>query len=623
MRAQRTTGAGARAPAAAATSATAPSLRRANELDARVKALRAEARTGLASNEVRRTLIKEELRPPPRPIPAPPVPSRRTAPTNIGFLSSAPSKGSSSASLGSSTAVTRPRHPSIQVETTGDSEIPAAWLTGDFRLDESSEPFTSHSPLPSSAATSSSADAAAADAASTKGTESSSVDVSRYLSYANAQRAYEALCHAAQDVVYDVPYEEKLRRVESRDGRTGLATSWTSRRTSAAAPLITNTFILNRGRTALGEEPRVQSSRGVPRTQRNASPSPYTPPSSSHGTSARHSLRSQPSLHSERLPSRDTLSAPPAVATSFVGTAVVRSSAASYATSLRQLVQTQREQNALAEQRGRLYHNFSPSSPTAAEGTEVEAEWRTRVSAALTIAVCPACEAMFEYALTSTPVVGAGEEERSEKGATKEDDGTGGALGVAKVCPHCGATVDVSAEATAATAAAHRWWLPPQPLPPQTTAAGSAATTSFDALPSSVEPTVANGAASSSGCGTDSVGFAEGDGEESFAALIARIRASKNKAAARTGSAAVHQTAPSASISMDVSGTRKSYSKGHASVGQDSGGVGPLQPSPSVPLSALAAPAPLDPMVPKLRKALNHLYFFELMKGGTNSTGNA
>ena len=36
-------------------------------------------------------------------------------------------------------------------------------------------------------------------------------------------------------------------------------------------------------------------------------------------------------------------------------------------------------------------------------------------------------------------------------------------------------------------------------------------------------------------------------------------------------------------------------------------------------LSVLAPPAPLDPMVPRLRAALEHLYFFELMKGASKS----
>ncbi|KPI84854.1 hypothetical protein ABL78_6082 [Leptomonas seymouri] len=625
MRTGRTPGTATHAREAAA----AP-LRRVDALDARVKSLREEARTGLASSEVRRTLIKEQLRPPPRPIPAPPMPSRRTAQPHIGLLPSASKVGSS---LGSSTALPIAHHPSIHVETAGDDELPEAWLIGAFQLDAPPETSTSDARV-SSSSTAPSPAAPAASAPATRAQERG-VDVS----YANALRAYEALCRAAQDVAYNVAYEEGLRRVDTRDGITGLATSWISRRVTA--PLgSSDTLIFSGGSVAPVEEPRAGSSYSDTSTQRTTSLALYSPPSSSHGAAdafsasparsslySSHSQQSQRSSLSVRQPRSASTLAPPVIATSTVGTAVVRSSAANFVTSLRRVVKAQREQGAAANQSGRLNQLCFPLS-TAVED-EREPEWRTCVAAALTIAVCSSCNAMLEYALDAKSMSGVESNEGKEAEVEGGDEKTA-APGSTTVCPRCGAAVEAAATTAAATAACR--WLPP----PQAPAAGSDAAALPDSLhrsakkesnmevphSSAVQCSVKNGEPRSNGCGTDSAGFALGDGEESFAALVAGIRASKRRAEAHTQSASTTHATLSTPTAMDAATVKPPESRHRGPVGSASGGTAPSQPPHSLPLSTLPVPAPVDPMALRLRAALRHPYFFELRRGGADRNGN-
>ena len=667
--------------------------RKVNAIDARLDALREEARTGLASHEVRRTLIKEELRPPPRPIPTPPAQARR----GVSRHTSSPSAMTTSASaspLSLPGHVNGVRHPSTtHVETAGadDDDLPAAWLIGEFQVDgAAAESITAGSALSSSPSLATSDDTSPAAAVSPSPhaeAKGSRVEVGSRASYANALQAYKTLCSTANDVVYDVLYEEGLRRVESRDGRTGLATSWLTRR--ASAPLLGSATALFA--VATGSNPaQMRGSEGEGRlgsfhgqlSGQHAASAMFpcaSPSSSSCGLAAavasppsrsslyttaslpRQRSRGPSSVCSDRPPLRkptpSSTAAPHGTTPSSVGTAVIRSSAAHYATALRQLVRAQREQGeSPRDARGRLNStrvssssffssSFSPSSVFATDAVKDGAdsvEWRTRVAAAMTIAVCPSCSAMFPHTLTATPETASpcsataglttekhrAEERQSEAGASVE-------------CPRCGAAVDLSAAITPAC----RWLLPPPSTRPDIVTTASTSLTAASATTASTaavyplfstlcrteeagsavrqqpsvqqRPARREAAGTTDTCGTDSVGFAEAEGEESFARLVARIRASKKEAEQHAPPASAKTTASTsteATAALTTSGATQ-----QASVGSEAGGQ--ILPFSSLPvsLSVLAPPAPLDPMVPRLRAALEHLYFFELMKGASKS----
>jgi hypothetical protein len=608
-----------------------------------VKALREEARTGLRSSEVRRALIKEELRPTPRPVPTPPPPqsqSKRT--THLHTAQSA-------------------RRLSARVEAGSSGDVlPAAWLAGDFQLDA----FPDAASFSSSSETLSPLDRVTLPAVAEcamEGLKTKKVDAAAHADYASVLHSYEALCRAASEVAYDAPLEDKLRCVESRDGRTGVATSWIARRGSAPLlqtnPAVWQTAARGGGgaasppATASAEEAmRRATSRNVTTTSHAFSHALYTPPpSSSYGnatfaspptrssvnstaSSSRQPSRSPSSAHSLRQPRKGSKSTTPTVST--VGTAVLRSSAANYATALRQLVKAQRVQTTVPDTWGRL--TSSSFSSSVVEGEPLRAmEWRMRVAAAVTLAVCQSCGTMFPCTLAPDTATAGAEEGLDHQGGgeMKGDarDACGGGAAAAAVCPRCGQPVDVSAK-TAGAVETCRWMLPP---PPQTAAAP--ATTS---IPSKEEeervpmnqpsPQQASTEATASaadvsghgnGCGTDSVGFAERDDKVPFAVLVARIRAARGDAAAHASSPPPQsaRTTAATSTGTDAAEVQSDASQHGVPGASTAARVALSQLSSAVPLSRLKAPVSADPMASKLRTALSHLYYFELTRGGTKS----
>lgn len=502
--------------------------------EARVEALREEARSGLASSDVRRTLIKEQLRPPPRPIPTPPAKPRQHT-----TLSSVPSSSAP--------------HVSVHAEAAGSAEdsLPAAWLQGAFSLDDTP-----------------SAPTAQALTSSTR-------------NYQSAQQAYEALCAVADSVDYDVPYEEGLRSVETRDGDTGVATSWITRRASAP-PLGSSATPLPRHRATSA----TASASSPKHALTDAAHSLYTPSPSAHGVAnasappSRASLYSTPSTavpsERSRRSSRGatTLSGRPSgqLPAATVGTAVLRSTAADFATALRRRVQAQRGESS-SSSRGRLgalaHSSVNDVWPEHAGDEGGAATWRTSVTAAVALAACPSCETLFQRALDATAL-----------------------------CPQCGKTVSVKAATSLeGTPQQQRWLLPPPPTP---------------TLPSPPQqheqrspPPPAPFTSAGEGCGTDSIGFPSEDGEDSFTALVARIRASKHAAVAVTSKSAA-TTCPS---SMG----------GRQSVAAGDGRSNPASVPPSQPV-AVSAVAVVDPMVARLRTALSRPYYFELARSAQRSS---
>lgn len=497
--------------------------------------------------------------------------------------------------------------------------IPAAWFHGDFQLDASTEA----SPVP-------------ADAASMP--KAGGADVASHVSYQHALHAYEALCTVANSVNYDVPYEEGLRSVESRDAGTGLAMSWITRRASAP-PVGVHTVQLH---SSNAPSAGVQASRVGSAVRAQPAPplSLYTPPPSSHGvlrssSSSSSSFSSPPSRRSlsstltptsrsaqqqrsqvGRRPSQ-LASSPATVST--VGTAVMSSSTAHYVTALRHAVQAQRRHSACGKRGNGRLDRFASSSrfPGGADAAdeEEEAEWRTCVEAAVTLAVCPACAAMFEHVLNTLSALGeGGDAATTTRDHTRNENNGGDAIGLrTTVCPRCAHIVPVRV----ATAPSQRWMLPPAvdhagaERPPTVSATSPLPPPSLPPPPPTVSPASVVVAASAGTCGTDSVGFACDDGEETFAALIARIRASKKEAADHTSPPprTSTSTAASTSTSTDADGDAARHAPRHVSVGVD------------MSESALAVPPPsqhaVDPMVSRLRAALSHLYFFELTTGNS------
>ncbi|TPP53119.1 hypothetical protein CGC20_30075 [Leishmania donovani] len=599
-----------RGTTAAAHAPVQPSLR---ALDEHVQMLRAEARTGLGSRDVRRALIKEELRPP-----------RVVCGGGGARGPKAPSLTTGSAASGSVTA-------SAGADG-GIADIPSAWLEGDFHLK-------------SAVADGGGAAAAfrpacvrfAGEATATMSTGAAPLPPDS----SNALRTYQALCAAADEVDYDVSYEEALRQVEDRDSQTGLATTWRTRR-RPSAPLPFSSMAVTA--SALSWDARGERStcaggvEAAGNLRSAASHELYTKPPSRPSAAGRGTAgRLSAALSASR----------PALQAS--GTAVARSSAATYAMALRQRVQEQRE---YASRVGGGPPRSS-STPAVWRGREdnegsggaAALEWRTRMTAAVTVAVCPSCAAWFERALQQ-PQRPLPSEEARQQTAGESD------YAPRCCCPRCGHDVDTAAGADTPAGAGPRWvW-----APSAATGLSEAIKRDFDGTPARVidsavarcpqQPSspasaarhrITNGAGSET-CGTDSVGFAEsgnGGEEESFAALVARIRASKRRAqedaeggnaTATSVSEARARQAPlsSASIaplhpSTELAPATAPKGVGISRVCIETGMSGetmsfppaaPLSGPPS--LSELTLPARVNPFAQRLRVALNRLYFYDL-----------
>ncbi|CBZ32853.1 ecotin, putative [Leishmania donovani] len=638
-----------RGTTAAAHAPVQPSLR---ALDEHVQMLRAEARTGLGSRDVRRALIKEELRPP-----------RVVCGGGGARGPKAPSLTTGSAASGSVTA-------SAGADG-GIADIPSAWLEGDFHL--------------KSAVADGGGAAAAFRPACVRfaGEETATMSTGAAPlppDSSNALRTYQALCAAADEVDYDVSYEEALRQVEDRDSQTGLATTWrTRRRPSAPLPFSSMAVTASalswdaRGErsTCAGGVEAAGNLRSAASHELYTKP-PSRPSAAGRGTAGRLFAAlsaSRPALQASVI-SAATSSAITTTrrmkaqvsrscgggggggafsSLSTEGTAVARSSAATYAMALRQRVQEQREYAS------RVGGGPPRSSSTPAvwrgrednegSGRAAALEWRTRMTAAVTVAVCPSCAAWFERALQQ-PQRPLPSEEARQQTAGESD------YAPRCCCPRCGHDVDTAAGADTPAGAGPRWvW-----APSAATGLSEAIKRDLDGTPARVidsavarcpqQPSspasaarhrITNGAGSET-CGTDSVGFAEsgnGGEEESFAALVARIRASKRRAqedaeggnaTATSVSEARARQAPlsSASIaplhpSTELAPATAPKGVGISRVCIETGMSGetmsfppaaPLSGPPS--LSELTLPARVNPFAQRLRVALNRLYFYDL-----------
>ncbi|KAG5504555.1 hypothetical protein JIQ42_06390 [Leishmania sp. Namibia] len=587
-----------------------------------MQTLRAEARTGLSSQDVRRTLIKEKLRQP--------APSRfATASAGVG----------------------------------GDiAELPSAWLEGDLNLESTvnDKGGASAASLPAGAhlagATTSTTCACPAPSSSAPSA---------------ALRTYEALLTAAEEVDYDISYEEALRHVEERDSETGLAITWRTRCRASVPQLFSSTAVTASAgsREEGGECLMFEGGATAAGSLRPAASSElYTTPPSRPSVAGRSATcRLSAALSASRPASQASIAS---AATSSItatnrakrdaprskgggvggfplsteGTAVVCSSAATYATALRQLVQGQRR-HASGVGSGPL-----PSGSTSAawisrehnecDGGAAALEWRTRLTAAVTLAVCPSCNAWFERTLQQ-PQRRRPSEETLKRDVWNAKDAS------RCCCPRCGHDVGADTPATAAAAGAGpRWaW-----APLATTAGCEATPRDFNEAPERViDPAIArcpqqpsslasaaihrntNGVIGET-CGTDSVGFAEsssdGSKEESFAALVARIRASRLRAqegAERndmmTPSATeVHiRQSPLSNTSIvplrppaQLTPTTVPASVGTLHVCAETDMRGKTAPSRPLPLSEPTAPARANPFTQSLRAALSRLYFDDL-----------
>ncbi|KAG5509215.1 hypothetical protein GH5_06295 [Leishmania sp. Ghana 2012 LV757] len=592
-------------------------------LDAHMQMLRAEVRTGLSSQDVRRTLIKEKLRQP--------APSRfATASAGVG----------------------------------GDiAEIPSAWLEGDLNLE---------SMINDKGGASAASFPAGAHLAGATTSTTSACPAPSSSAPSAALRTYEVLRTAAEEVDYDVSYEEALRHVEERDSETGLATTWRTRCRTSVPQLFSFTAVtasagsreergeclmFEGGATAGGSfrpaasselytTPPCQSSvAGCSATCRlSAALSASRPVSQASIASAATSSSITATNKAKREAPRSKGGGVGAFPLSTEGTAVVCSSAATYAKTLRKLVQEQRR-HASGVGSGPL-----PSGSTSAawfgrehnerDGGAAALEWRTRLTAAVTLAVCPSCNAWFERTLQQP------QRRRPSEETLKRD--VGNAEDASRCCcPRCGHDVGADTPATAAAAGAGpRWaW-----APPATTAGCEATPRDFNEAPERVVdpanarcPQQPSSLASSTihrntngvigeTCGTDSVGFAEsssdGSKEESFAALVARIRASRLRAQegversdTMTPSATeVHtQQSPLSNTSIvpprpptQLTPTTVPASVGTFHVCSETDMRGEMAPSQPLPLSEPTAPARANPFTQSLRAALSHLYFDDL-----------
>ncbi|KAG5482661.1 hypothetical protein CUR178_06698 [Leishmania enriettii] len=585
--------------------------------------LRAEARTGLSSQDVRRTLIKEKLRQP--------------APSRFATVSSG---------VGG-----------------GIAEIPSAWLEGDLYVASTvdNKGGASVASLP-------------AGAHLTGGTTSTTSACRAPSSSAPsaALRMYEVLRTAAEEVDYDVSYEEALRHVEERDSETGLATTWRTRCRASVPQLFSFTAMTASAgsREARGERLMFEGAATAGGSFCPAASSELytTPPSRPSVVGCSATCRLSAALSASRPASQASIASAAtsssitatnrakreaplskgggvgAFPLSTEGTAVVCSSAATYAKTLRQLVQEQRR-HASGVGSGQL-----PSGSTSAawigrvhnerDGGAAALEWRTRLTAAVTLAVCPSCNAWFERTLQQP------QRRRPSEETLKRD--VGNAENASRCCcPRCGHDVGAGTPATAAAAGAGpRWaW-----APPAATASCETTPRDFNEAPERVidnanarcpqQPFSLASAAihrNTNGvigetCGTDSVGFVEsssdGSKEVSFAALVARIRASRLRA--QEGAERSDMITPKATevhtLQSPLSNTsivplrpptQLTQTTVPASVGTfrvcaETDIRGKMAPSRPLPSSEPCAPARADPFTQRLRAALSSLYFDDL-----------
>lgn len=631
-----------------------PSLR---ALDAHVQKLRAEARTGLSSQDVRRALIKEELRPP--------LFSGGGGGTRGPRAPSLTAGSATSGSVAASAAAGG-----------GIADIPPAWLEGDFHL----KPVVADGGGADAASPSACMRLAeAATAITPTGAAPLPLDSS------NALRTYQALCTAADEVDYDVSHEEALRQVEDRDGQTGLATTWRTRR-CPSAPLPFSSIAVTASALSWDERgERPMFAGGVEpagNLRAAASHELYTKPPSRPSVLGRGAVgRLSAALSASRPASQASIIS--AVTSSAItttrrmkaqvlrscgggggafsslsteGTAVARSSAATYAMALRQRVQEQRE-CASGVEGGPSRSSWTSTvrlgrEDSAGSGGAAALEWRTRMTAAVTVAVCPSCHAWFERALQQPRGPLPSEEARQQ--TTGESDDAPRCC-----CTRCGLDIDAAAGAdtpvAAEAGAGPRWaWAP------SATIGGSEATkrdvrgTPARAIDSAAgngpqqpsSPTSAarhriTDGAGGEACGTDTVGFAEGSNggeEEFFAALVARIRASRlraqgdeerSNAMVTSVSEAPARQAPLSNASIaplrpptELAPAAAPKGVGISRVCTETGMSGETMSFPPAaslfgppPLGELTLPARVNPFAKSLRVALSRLYFYDLWAG--------
>ncbi|KAG5509066.1 hypothetical protein JKF63_06074 [Porcisia hertigi] len=611
-----------------------PSLR---ALDEHVERLRAEARTGLSSKDVRRALIKEGLRRPTPPLSAYSSICARDRREPSHTMDSV-SCGSLATSTGAGGNI---------------AGIPSAWLEGDFHLEPAGDGEDGGAGAPSSR----SMRPAGGEAVASFNRTADSPPVS-----SEVLRMYQALCTAAEEVDYDFSHEEALRQVETRDAETGLATTWRTRRypsapwpcssTAAMTASVDNgerrglrlvfggcveaardrsmaashelyTAPPSRLSTAHASAPSRLSTPltlSLPASQASIMPASALPTTVSTGRVNGSVLRS----HGGRAGASSSLSTE--------GTVVVRSSAATYAKALRQLVQTHRQQvnivGGAPSQSNSTSAAWPPSGdddPDGGNGGAAALEWRTHMRAPVTLAVCSSCHMWFERSLQQPQHLPS-----SSRGGQQAAEGMD--KGSRCCCPRCGCDVDSAAGTDMATAAAAaagpRWaWEPTaatdgsretsrEPCgtpariidPPR---ARSPRQKTFPAQAAASHRSIA--VASGATCGTDSVGFTEADEEESFAALVARIRASRMNAQGNEEKGA--RVSPSAAESVS---TRAPADMNRSRGCTETGTLGKPNTSPPAALTAPPAwtkptgPVHGNPFALSLRVALSHPYFHDL-----------
>nr|CAJ2469794.1 unnamed protein product [Leishmania braziliensis] len=598
--------------------------------------LRAEARTGLGSHDVRRTLIKEELRPL-----APPCVA---CGSDASYDPTAPPLATGSA---------QSRSMAASAGTDGDiADIPSAWLEGNFHLkpviDDEGEAVaasTGAAPLPPA--------------------------------LSSVLRTYQALCTAAEEVDYDLLYEEGLRQVEERDGETGLATTWRTRRCPSVSLLFSPMTM-----TALAGSSEARGERPLLACGAAALHDLYTKPPSrlfatGRGATGRLSaalLASRPASQASIM-SAATSSAITTTTTSKVkapvsrsndsrgsigtlsslsaeGTAVVRSYAAAFTEALRQVVQAQRHYaSGVGGDPPRLGSTSGARlGKNDKEGNNSPAvhEWRTHMTAAVMLAICSSCHAWFERTLQQP--------RRLPPSEGVQQRAAGDADSIPRCCcPRCGHDVDAETggdtPTTAAAWSGPRWVWPPSVSTADFDAVARDSTgTSTRAIDSAVvrclqepfAPAMATRQHSSSGtggepCGTNGVGFAEagdGDEEEPFAALVRHSRASKLRArkekrrdtmGTSAAEARTHQAPwslasmtplrPSAEWAPTTVSEGGSIARGCTETGMSGKTMTfpvAAPPSESPPLSELAVPPRENLLAQSLRGALSCLYFHEL-----------
>lgn len=592
-----------------------------SEMERRLHSLREEARTGYESQELRRTLIKDDLQanrhhrlqelkqkpqlssgllvatsPSTAALGLPMAPvwggsnkSTAAAPTSTPVNTNVLLHGAQTAdrmSTSASPAAERPRVPSSSLQLLA---LPPQLCNGDFVVSSSyvSETRDSPSPVKTEPPSAQQADHVASTSPVTEAPPSSSVLLSVM---GEAADLYTTLCAAVDCIDYDVVQEDQRRTIQSRDGRSGMATQWVVRQGPLSGqptrvdPCIQGGMPSSISPKAVLPHPFVTSSSSI--SGNGVYMSAISPPS--HRPTSRASSQSTTTTsigignHDGRYPEGDrrllhhrssgVVGRRSEGAT--CGTAVVNNTAAGFAASLRKKVDAHRRSSTRTEEA--IHGDGWPvtsrddsflsttglrqaiSSRGTGEG-ETDDVFITRLLAPKTVCFCSRCSRMTEQVLADKPVrvtvaPAAAANTADEAAAVRIRDRNT----MQTICQSCGALAVIP------VAPSTDWLLPPMEQPP-------AAPVKEILLPSEGVLKTASRAAghpayhnngnlrnerSSDGnggkeilddgtsCGSDAIGFSNDDGTETFAELIAKIRASRRSAE----SISVKSTAPSRSV---------------------------------------------------------------------------